>query len=80
MGTSVARWGNSLAIRLPKAVAEKAGLNEGDPIDVKVSSTGDIVLRRTSPRYTLDELVAGITLDNRHDEVEVGRPIGKEVW
>jgi antitoxin MazE len=80
MGTSIARWGNSLAVRLPKAVAEKAGLSEGDPIDVKVSGTGDIVLRRTRRRYTLDELVAGITPENRHEEIDFGPPVGKEVW
>jgi antitoxin MazE len=80
MGTNVGRWGNSLAVRLPKVVVEKAGLLEGEALDVKVSSSGDVVLSRARKRYTLDELVAGITPENRHDEIDLGRAVGKEIW
>jgi antitoxin MazE len=80
MGTNVGRWGNSLAVRLPKVIVEKAGLVEGEALDVKVSSSGDVVLSRARKRYTLDELVAGITPENRHDEIDLGRAVGKEIW
>ena len=65
MATNVARWGNSLAIRLPKTIAEQAGLREGESLEVKVSEAGDVVLSRTRRRYTLDELVSKITPENR---------------
>ncbi len=80
MSTNVAKWGNSLAVRLPKGVAEKAGLSEGEPLEVSVSKAGDVILSKTRRRYTLDELVAGITPENRHEEIDLGRPVGKEVW
>jgi len=79
MRTKVQKWGNSLAVRLPKAITEKAGLGIEDEVDVDVEDTGKVVLlpcvRKT---YRLDELLAGITPANLHDEVDVGVPHGRE--
>lgn len=74
----VVKWGNSLAIRIPKVVAEEAGLREGDPIVVEAAE-GRIQVRRAKPRLpTLRELVARITPANRYDAVETGPERGKE--
>jgi antitoxin MazE len=77
--TQVARWGNSLGVRLPKSVALEARLAEGDTVDVSVDN-GAILIRSSQPRYTLDELVGRITSRNRHAESDSGAPIGHEVW
>jgi antitoxin MazE len=75
----VARWGNSLAVRLPKAVAEQAQLQEGVAIDIAVID-GCVTIQRRPPVYRLDELVEQVTPDNRHNETDWGGPQGAEVW
>ena len=77
--TQVSKWGNSLGLRLPKAVAREAQLGEGDTVDVTVDD-GAIVIRPSRPRYSLDELVRRITPKNRHDETAWDSPLGNEVW
>jgi antitoxin MazE len=75
----VTRWGNSLAVRLPKTVAEQAQLQEGAEIQIAVAD-GRITIQRRPPAYSLDELVEQVTPDNRHDETYWGEPQGDEVW
>jgi antitoxin MazE len=77
--TQISKWGNSLGLRLPKAVAREARLDEGDTVDVSVDN-GAIVIRPSRPRYSLDELVARITARNRHNESDWGAALGHEVW
>lgn len=79
MTTRVAKWGNSLGLRVPKAVAQEARIEEGDVVDLLVKN-GIIVIRPSRPMYSLDELVARITLRNRHSESDWGTPVGGEVW
>ena len=78
--TQIAKWGNSLAIRIPQTVAKDAGLAEGDQLELKVNKQGQIVLRPAKPRYKLSELLAGVTPQNLHGETDWGQPVGKEVW
>jgi len=74
----IVKWGNSLAVRIPKPVAEEAGVREGDPITIEAAE-GRIQLRRSKPRVpTLRELVARITSENRYGEVHIGNARGKE--
>ena len=77
--TQIARWGNSLGVRLPKAVAAEAQLAEGDTVEVSVKG-GAIVVRPARPTYSLDQLVAKITPRNRHREADWGAPAGHEQW
>ena len=81
MGTTthVAKWGNSLGLRIPKSAAREARIVEGDTVDVSVDN-GSIVVRPSRPRYSLDELVGRITAQNRHTEADWGKPAGDEVW
>jgi antitoxin MazE len=77
--TRIARWGNSLGVRLPKAVAAEARLDEGDAVDVSLES-GTIVVRPARPTYSLSRLVSRITPRNRHKESDWGPPAGDESW
>jgi antitoxin MazE len=79
MRTRVAKWGNSLGVRIPKAYAEEVGLVEGATVEVKRSGR-KLVLTPTQPEYELSELVSGITPKNRHEEANWGTPLGKEIW
>jgi len=77
--TQLSKWGNSLGLRLPKAVAREVHLGEGDTVEVSVDN-GTIVIRPSQPRYSLEELVRRITPKNRHNETDWGGPLGDEVW
>lgn len=77
MKAHLSKWGNSLAIRIPRRVAEQAGLDEGVALDIAVERKA-IVLRRRA--YSLDELIEGITPENRHIETDTGGPAGNEAW
>jgi antitoxin MazE len=79
MTTQIAKWGNSLGLRLPKSVASAAEIGEGDTVSVSVRN-GAIVLRPRRPRYSLEQLVRKITPRNRHDETDWGTATGDEVW
>ncbi len=79
MVTTVQRWGNSLAIRIPKAFAEEIQLAEDS--DVEISLDGDrIIVAPAKRKWKLDELLAGVTPSNKHAEVEWGDRRGKEIW
>ncbi len=77
--TQIAKWGNSLGLRLPKAVALEARIAEGDTVEVSVRD-GEIVIRAARPAYSLLELVDQITPENRHGESDWGKPAGREQW
>ncbi len=76
----LARWGNSLALRIPKPLAEDAQLREGDPVTVTVDREGGLVIKAARRRYKLEQLVSRISAKNRHEEVDWGRPKGRETW
>ena len=78
------KWGNSLAVRIPKSVAGAIGASDGKRVELTVRN-GALVLQplakpRRKPRYSLDELLAGMTRDNVPQEVDCGPPRGNEVW
>ena len=73
----VARWGGSLAVRIAKPIAEQWGVQEGSPIEIDVSD-GQVVLRKR--RYDLTEMLADISPDNLHEEIDSGPPVGRESW
>ncbi len=77
--TKIAKWGNSLGLRLPQSVAIEAQVDEGDTVDVSVKN-GAIVIRPSRPTYSLERLVAKITPQNRHNESEWGQAVGDEAW
>ena len=78
MRAQMLKWGNSLAVRIPKAVAEQAKLSEGDALELEVAADGTVQLQRAGKVPTLAQLVAQITPENRYEEVSWGADVGKE--
>lgn len=74
----VKKWGNSPAVRLPAAIMEAAQLTLEQTVEVRAEN-GRIVIEPAVPVYQLDDLLAGITVENRHDEQDFGVPQGREL-
>ena len=80
MRTRVQRWGNSLAVRIPKSFAAELRLDHDSEVDLALVN-GQLAVVPLPPQvYTLDALLAGITEATLHDEAETGAPRGEEVW
>jgi antitoxin MazE len=76
----VKKWGNSAAVRIPAAVLEAAQVRLNQAVDVREEG-GRIVIEPLRPtRYDIGVLVAGITDENRHDPIDMGKPVGGEIW
>jgi antitoxin MazE len=80
MNTHIQRWGNSLAIRIPKAFAEETGLQANDQVELTIRDGQIILTPIKSKTYSLDDLLAGVTAENRHNEWDTGTTAGNEVW
>lgn len=76
----VQKWGNSLALRIPKPFAEDAGVREGTVVDVSVSKGRLIAAPIASRRVRLDDLLRRVTKRNLHAETRTGSPVGREAW
>jgi antitoxin MazE len=75
----ITRWGNSLAVRIPKHLAEQTNIKEGSEVELGVAD-GAVTIRVKAHSYSLEELLDQVTPENRHDEIDWGEPQGKEVW
>ena len=75
----IRKWGNSLAIRLPMPVVNEAHLKLEQKINITVEEGRIIIEPLQTIAYALEDLVAGITVENGHGEVSFGGPVGKEV-
>lgn len=80
MITRVQRWGNSLGVRIPKAFAEQAGLQENAPITLSLSDGKLLIERLAADFYTIEELLADVNIVNIHAEVATGPATGSEAW
>lgn len=80
MTAVVAKWGNSLAIRIPKTIAEQVYITEGTDINFRVEGNSIVITPRKRKKYTLDELLEGMTPENFHPEFESGNALENEVW
>ncbi len=80
MKTQIQKWGNSLAVRIPKAFANDLGLDQDSTIEL-VLEDGCLVLKPAAlPKYELSRLLSKVTEDNRHGEYDFGGPAGAEQW
>jgi antitoxin MazE len=77
--TAVAKWGNSLAIRLPRNIVSELRLHQGTPVELRAEA-GRLVVRPARPRYRLAELLAQANPGDHHDAVDWGVPQGEEAW
>lgn len=80
MTTTVKKWGNSLALRIPKAVARDSSLECGSVVNLAVRDGNVIVEPVRKPKYTLDELLKGVTRKNIHASIDTGPAVGREEW
>ena len=79
--TKVSQWGNSLAIRLPQALVNKLAIERGVEVELKIENDGFRVTIPSLPKkFTLEELLAGVTPENLHSEFDWGKAQGKEAW
>ncbi len=77
MRTHVMKWGNSLGVRIPRVYAESVGLRPGTPVEI-VAHDAELVIRPLEE--TLEELLALVTPETVHGEIEWGGPAGRETW
>ena len=82
MKTRVQKWGNSLALRIPKSFAAETQLGPDTEVDLSLVEGKLIVtpVKAKRSKYTLEQLVEGITEENSHAEIDTGKPVGDEVW
>ncbi len=80
MQARVQKWGNSLALRIPRTVAEDAEIREGARVQIAVKQGRIIVEPQRSKKLKLKSLLARVTKENLHNETATGKPSGKEVW
>lgn len=80
MKTKVQRWGNSLALRIPKPFAEEAGLEQHSEVDISIVDGALVVTPCPEPSWSLEELLEKVTDENIHGEIDTGSPVGREIW
>ena len=74
------KWGNSLAVRIPKPTAQDLSLKAGSLMALSVRDGTLLIRPKVNPAYRLDSLLKGVSKDNLHHEVATGQPIGNEAW
>jgi antitoxin MazE len=77
MQVLLSRWGNSLGLRIPKAMTEKIGLRDGSRVEVQMEDDR-IVISSAQPRYRLSDLLIGMTPDDMRDVFDWGEDVGRE--
>ena len=80
MQGKVQKWGNSLAIRIPKAFANEVGFQQDGEVDISIVDGQLVVSQWVGQTLSLEDLLAGVTEDNLHSEVSSGPAVGKEAW
>lgn len=72
MNAKIQKWGNSLALRIPRALAQESHLSQGGTVDMRIVDGKLVIEPQKTPRYELAELLAGVTRKNIHKEVSPG--------
>jgi antitoxin MazE len=80
MNAQFAKWGNSVALRIPASVVQELAVSVGRTAKIHVREGSLVVTPVPGPVYTLDELLSGMTEENLHGEITTGEPVGNEVW
>lgn len=80
MRTKIQKWGNSLALRIPKGFALHANLNNNSEVDIHLDDKQIVIKPVARQNETLDELLAGVNKENIHTEVDTGSARGNEIW
>ncbi len=80
MKARIQKWGNSLALRIPKSFATHSLIEQGSVVELSLENGRMIVEPAREKEYSLEELLTRVTKKNLHAEVDFGKPVGKEVW
>ncbi len=78
MKTRIQKWGNSLALRIPKSFAREVGLQQDSSVEVSLANGKLVVTPLVTSKLTLRKLLAQVTDDNVHHEVDTGAAVGHE--
>jgi antitoxin MazE len=80
MNTTIQKWGNSLALRIPSSVAKEMQVREGSMVELTVEEGKIVVKAAKKRRLSLAQLLKGVTKENRPSEDDWGAPVGREIW
>ena len=80
MKVQIQKWGNSLALRIPKSFAIESKVKQGSVVEVSLEQGKIVVAPITEPEFTLEDLLTKVTKRNLHQETDTGSALGKEVW
>ena len=80
MQARVQKWGNSLALRIPKSFASQSHLKQNVLVEMSVEDGKIILSPVPEPELTLAQLLESISTENLHGEMETGNPVGRETW
>jgi len=76
----IQKWGNSLALRIPKPFAEEVEVHEGTVVHLSLAEGKLVAVPEVKERFTLKQLLRKVTKDNLHKEVDFGGPAEREIW
>lgn len=79
MNSIIQKWGNSLALRIPKNLADDSGFSEGNAVELIAEKNKIIIRRKRRKKFLLKELLNDINKNNLHSEIDFGKPTGKEL-
>jgi antitoxin MazE len=80
MKVQIQKWGNSLALRIPKSFAVQSKVEQGSTVEVSLEKGKIVVTPVAAPEYTLEALLTKVTKKNLHGEADTGAAVGKEAW
>ena len=80
MKVQIQKWGNSLALRIPKSFAVESNIGQGSTVEVSLENGKIIVFPVADLEFSLDEMLAQITAENLHGEIDTGSSVGQETW
>jgi len=79
MQTKIKKWGNSLAVRIPKLLAFDVNLKQNEWIDISIGKNSIVITPIGEKEYSLEKLLKGVSKNNLHGEFDTGAPVGKEI-
>ena len=80
MKVQIQKWGNSLALRIPKSFAVESKVERGSVVEISLEHGKIIVAPVAEPEFTLEDLLTKVTKRNLHEEIDTGSSRGKEAW
>ncbi|MBW1754273.1 MAG: AbrB/MazE/SpoVT family DNA-binding domain-containing protein [Deltaproteobacteria bacterium] len=80
MQTKIQKWGNSLALRIPKSFALNVNLKQNELVNMSIEKGKIIISPIAQKEYSLEELLKDVSENNLHGEIDTGAPAGKEIW